>query len=94
MTEFVSSTKNQIKRFVPNAKDIFIKIERDHEHYCSKIHVQIPGAVLHSEKKAESAWEALTLSYHAILKQVDKYKAKKRQRKLSPRKMLTEFIST
>jgi ribosome-associated translation inhibitor RaiA len=84
MSELVASTKTQIKRIVPYAKDISIKIERDHDLYRSKIHVQIPGTILHAEKKAQTVWEAMELSYHAILKQIDKMKAKK-QRKRVPR---------
>ncbi len=80
MSELVASTKSQIRRIVPNAKDIFIKIERDHKLYRSKIHVKIPGTVLHAEKKAQTVWEAVELSYLAILKQIDRIKAKRQKR--------------
>ncbi len=84
MSELVISTKSQIKRIAPNAKDITVKIERDHQFYRSKIHVHMLGTVLHAEKKAQTLWESLELSYHAILKQIDKVKAKK-QRRRGPR---------
>ena len=77
MTELITSTKNHLKQIIPNAKDIFIKVERDHESYRSKIHIQIPGAVLHAEKLAESPLDALDSSYHAVMKQIEKIKTKK-----------------
>jgi ribosome-associated translation inhibitor RaiA len=83
MSELVASTKSQIKRIVPYAKDVLIKIERDHELYRSKIHVKIPGTVLHAEKKAPTVWEAVELSYHAILKQIDKIKAKRQKKHIA-----------
>ena len=81
MSDLVTSTKNQLQRIIPYAKNVLIKIERDHNHYRSKIHVNVPGAVLHADKKAPTVWEAIELSYHAILKQVDKIKAKKQTKR-------------
>lgn len=84
MSQLIASTKNQIKRLAPYAKDVLVKIERDHELYRSKIVVKVPGAVLHAEKKAQTVWEAVDFSYHAIRKQIDKIKSK-RQKKHTPR---------
>jgi ribosomal subunit interface protein len=83
MTDLILSTKSNLKRIVPNAIDILIKVERDHEKILSKIHVHVPGKVLHAEKKAETVWEAIDYSYQAILKQFEKNKTKRQiKRKL------------
>jgi len=58
-----------------------VKIERDHNLYLSKIHMRLPGMVLHAQKKGQTVWEALNLSYEAIVKQVVKFKMKKRTKK-------------
>ena len=84
MSELVASTKSQIKWIVPYPKDIFIKIKRAHDLYRLKIHVKITGTILHAEKKAQTVWESVELSYHAILKQIDRIKAK-RQKRHAPR---------
>lgn len=77
MSEIITSTKSHLKQIIPAAKNIIIKLERDHEQYVSKIHIQMPGKVLHAEKKAGTVWEAMESSYHAILKQMQKVKSKK-----------------
>lgn len=77
MTDLISSTKNNLKKKIPQADNILVKIERDHEFFLSKIHVHVPGKVLYATKKAETAWEALENSYHAVLKQINKKKKKK-----------------
>jgi ribosomal subunit interface protein len=77
MSELIASTKNHLKQIIPAAKNIIIKLERDHEQYVSKIHVQMPGNVLHAEKKAPTVFEAMDSSYHAIVKQIQKIKSKK-----------------
>ena len=77
MTNLTSMVEGQIMLIAPNAKNISIKIERDHEQYLSKIHMRMPGIVLHAQKKGQTAWEALNLSYEAIAKQVVKFKMKK-----------------
>lgn len=84
MSELITSTKSQLKRIVPNAKDILIKIERDHELYRSKIHVNVPGAVIHADKRAETVWEALDCSYQAALKQIERLKSKKQPKTRPP----------
>jgi ribosomal subunit interface protein len=81
MTELISSTKSNLQRMAPNAKDIMIKVERDHEMYLSKIHVQVPGKVLHAEKKAGTIWEAIDDSYQAVLKQIEKVKSKRQTKR-------------
>ena len=82
MSDLVTTTKGQIQRIVPFAKNVLIKLQREHNLYRSKIHVNVPGAVLHADKKAPTAWEALELSYQAILKQVDRIKSKKERRRM------------
>jgi ribosomal subunit interface protein len=81
MTELITTTKNHLKRIFPDAKDISIRLERDHEKYLSKIHVQVPGKVIHAEKKAETVWEAIDSSCQAVLKQVEKFRTKRFARK-------------
>ncbi len=94
MTELIMSTKSHLKRIVPNARDIKIKLERDHEMYLSKIHVQIPGKVIHAEKKAETVWEAIDSSYQAILKQLEKFRTKRfAGRKIKKNDLLKKFNS-
>lgn len=78
MTKLTSLIEGQIKQIAPNAKKIIVKIERDHDLYLSKIHMRLPGIVLHAQKKGQTVWEALNLSYEAIVKQVVKFKMKKR----------------
>lgn len=80
MTKLTSLIEGQIKEIAPRAKNIIVKIERDHELYLSKIHMHIPGAVLHAEKKGQTVWEALNSSYEAIVKQVVKLKMKKKRK--------------
>jgi ribosome-associated translation inhibitor RaiA len=88
MSDLISSTKISLKRIVPNAKDIFIKVERDHEKFLSKIHVDLPGKVLHAEKKAETVWEAIDHSYQAVLKQFKKIRSKQQaKRKFQKQKL-------
>lgn len=77
MSELIAYTKNHLKQIIPNAKDIFIKVQRDHELYRSKIHITIPGTVFHADKKADSPMHALDSSYQAVLKQVEKFKTKR-----------------
>lgn len=77
MSELIASTKCHLKQIIPTARDINIKLERDNGFYISKIHIQLPGVVLHAQKKAPTVWEALDISYHAILKQIKKLKFKR-----------------
>ena len=78
MTKFTSIVEEQIKMIAPNAKDIIVKVEHDHGVYLSKIHMRLPGLVLHAQKKGQTVWEAMNSSYEAIAKQVIKFKMKKR----------------
>lgn len=94
MSELISSTKNNLKRIVPNAKDILIKVQRDHELYLSKIHVHVPGKVLHAEKKAETVWEAIDSSYQAVLKQFEKIKTKRRSKNKHYKKEFRELLNS
>ena len=43
--------------------------------------MRLPGSVLYAQKKGQTMWEALNLSYNAIAKQVVKFKMKKRVKK-------------
>lgn len=86
MSELISLTRDQIKRFIPSARDIQVRVERDHHHYRSKIHVQLPGTVLHADKKSDSLFDALELSCQAILKQVSRLKTKKNRQRLPLKK--------
>lgn len=86
MTDLISSTKSNLKRIIPNAGNILIKVEREHEQYCTKIHVHVPGKVLHAEKKARTAWEAMENSYQAVLKQIDKIKTKQQIKRKTKKK--------
>lgn len=83
MTKLASLIEGQIKQVAPNAKKIEVKIKRDHDLYLSKIHMRLPGMVLHAQKKGQTVWEALNLSYDAIVKQVVKFKMKKRVKRRS-----------
>ena len=94
MTDLISSTKSNLKRIVPNAKDILIKVEREHEQFLSKIHVQVPGRVLHAEKKAETIWEAIDSSYQAVLKQIEKIKSKHRVKRKLKKKVFRELFNS
>ena len=77
MKKLTSLIQSQLKQFAPNAKNIIVKVERDHDAYLSKIHMQLPGLVLHAQKKGESVWEALHLTSEAIRKQLMKFKLKR-----------------
>lgn len=81
MNDLISETKSNLKRFVPNAKHIFIKVERDRKKFLSKIHVHVPRKILHAEKEADSVWEALDSSYQAVLKQIERMKTKRQAKK-------------
>lgn len=81
MTKFRSLIEGQIKQIAPNAKNISVKIERDHDYYLSKIHMRLPGMVLYAQKKGHTVWESVNLCYEAIVKQVVKFKMKKRTKK-------------
>ncbi len=94
MSELISSTKSNLKRIVPNAKDILIKVERDHHFFLSKIHVHVPGKILHAEKKAETVWEAVDSSYQAVLRQIEKIKNKHREKRKLKKDRLRELNST
>lgn len=94
MKDAVSLAKESLKRVVPNAKNIMVKIERDHDHFLSKIHVQVPGRVLRSVKKGTTVSRAIDESYHAVLKQIEKIKNKRLTRKkYSKRNLLEPFSS-
>lgn len=88
MTDVVSSTRESLKRLVPNAKNIIVKVQRDHDRFRSKIHVKVPGRVLHSVKEGETAMRAIDESYHAVLKQFEKMKNKRLARKKDPKRAL------
>lgn len=45
MSELISTIKNQLHQMVPNAKTIWIKVERDYQWYLTKTHLHLPGAV-------------------------------------------------
>jgi ribosome-associated translation inhibitor RaiA len=77
MTKLTSLIEGQIKQIAPNARNINVKVERDHDLFLSKIHMRLPGMVLHAQKKGQTVWEALNLSYEAIIKQIVKLKMKK-----------------
>lgn len=77
MSQIIEATKSHLEHMIPNAKDISIKVERDHEQFVSKIHVQLPGGVFHAQKKAPTIWEAIDYSYNAIMKQFERLKFKK-----------------
>ncbi len=94
MTDLISSTECNLKRIVPNAKDIFIKVERDHDYFLSKIHLHVPGKVLHAEKKAETIWEAIDSSYQAVLKQIEKVKAKRQAKRKLKKQKIYELYSS
>lgn len=81
MTKLKTLIEGQIKQIAPNAKNISVKIVRDHEFYQSKIHMRLPGMVLYAQKKGNTVWESLNLCYEAIVKQVVKFKMKKRTKK-------------
>ena len=78
MTKLTTLIEGQIKQIAPNAKDMNVKIKRDRNLYLSKIHMRLPGLVLHAQKKGQTVWEAMNSSYEAIAKQVVKFKMKKR----------------
>lgn len=87
MSELITFTKTNIKKMVPYAKNIDVKVERDHDQFLTKIHVNVPGKVLHAEKKGETVWEALDDTYQAIRKQIEKVKTRKLlRRKIHERK--------
>ena len=75
MSELITATKSHLKQIIPAAKNIIIKLERDHEQYVSQIHIHMPGSVLHAKKKAPTVWDAIDSSYHAILRQIQKVKS-------------------
>ena len=77
MSELIKMTKNHLRQLVPKASNIEIKIEREHQQYLSKIHIHLPGRVLHAHKRAASVGESLDSTYQAILKQIHKIKSKK-----------------
>ena len=93
MSELITFTKSNIKKMVPYAKNIVVKVERDHDQFLSKIHVNVPGKVLHAEKKAGTAWEAIEFSCQAIRKQIEKVKTRRLLRKKTDkRKMIDRYI--
>ena len=54
MTKLTSVFEDQIKKFEPSVRDIVVKIVRDHELYSSKIHIRLPGMVIHTNKKGKN----------------------------------------
>lgn len=93
MSELITFTKTNIKRMVPYAKNIEVKVERDHDQFLSKIHVNVPGRALHAEKKAETVWEAIDESFQAIRKQIEKVKTKKLLRRKPENRKRPEYFS-
>ncbi len=95
MADLISSTKINLKRVVPDARKILVKIERDHKKFLSKIHILLPGKVLHAEKKAETVLKAIDSSCQAVLKQFEKIKLKPQEkRKLNKKKQLRELLNS
>ncbi len=94
MTDLILSTKSNLKRIVPTAKNILIKVERDHEQFLSKIHVQMPGRVLHAIKKADTVWEAVDDSYQAVLRQFEKIKTKQQTKRKLKKQVFLESLSS
>lgn len=93
MSELVASTKKQIKRIIPYAKSIWIKVEKDHQFYRSQINLKVPGNILHVKKKAATIGEAMELSTLAIKKQIKKMK-EKRQGKFLAKKNKNSNLDT
>ncbi len=81
MAKLTSLIEGQIKQIAPNAKDVTVKIKKDHDVYLSKIHVQLPGIVIHAQKKGQTVWESINLAYDAVIKQVVKFKMKRKAKK-------------
>lgn len=79
---------------VPNAKDILIRVERDRRKFLSKIHIHVPGKVLHAEKKAETVWEAIDQSYKAVLKQIDRVKKRNHFKRRRTKEVVRRLVDT
>lgn len=77
MTEMITSTEKHLKQIVPQAQNIVIKVARDHELFSSKIHMHLPGKVIHAQKKAQTLSEALDSTCDAVLKQIEKNKGRR-----------------
>lgn len=77
MSELILSAKKHLKQIIPEAMEIDIKLHRDHEQIVSKVHIHLPGKVLHATKKSLNVREALDSSCEAIIKQMQKFKTKR-----------------
>jgi len=84
MNKLTTTIEGQIKQLAPKAKNISIRVEKDHDQYLAKIHMRLPGMVLHAQKKGQTMWESLNSSYDAIVKQICKFKMKERMKKKIP----------
>ncbi len=77
MSELILTAKNHLKHIMPKALDIDIKVTRDHEFFVSRVHVHLPGGIIHAEKKADNYSEALDEACEAAIRQMQKFKSKR-----------------
>lgn len=82
MSKLVEQVKENIRRMDPNIQSVKVKVERSPEgEFVSKFHVHSRHGVLHAVKKAASYRKSVDRSFHAIIKQIQKIKAKRLKRR-------------
>lgn len=85
MSLVVELAKEHIAKMDPNVQEVDVRMERSPEgEFVAKIHVRLKDRVLHAVKKSASYRESLDRSCHAILKQMQKIKAKRLKRRNRP----------
>lgn len=79
MTKVIQETKEHIKRIFPQTKDLDIKVQRDADgNFVSKIHLRTTSRILHAMKTDPNFRKSLNKTFHAILSQVKKVKARRK----------------
>lgn len=77
--KLVESTREYFKSMYPWIKDVSVVIKRTKDGILSKIHIKMPGKVLHAQKVDATPSKSLDRSRDAIHKQIIKMKAKRLQ---------------
>lgn len=84
MSNIIVETKNHILKINPDISDVKISVDKGPGgQFISKIHLRSKAGILHAVKKATSYKESIDRSYHAIIKQMEKLKEKKKSRRQS-----------
>ena len=81
MSHIIEDTRNHIRKIHPQTDSVDIQIRKDRKGlFQSKIHIRTRLGVIHASKCGETYRECLDRSFHAILKQIERIKMKRKSK--------------